>query len=133
MTLTVQVPLSENTYKRAKQWAEYRQRELGEAIADYLAETLPTLNSGYIPPADIDPDVEREKAAYIRLFPQLHKQYYGHYVAVHQGQLVDHDIDYGTLVERIEERYPDVFVWLTQVEDEPIGTMTIRSPYFFED
>lgn len=29
------------------------------------------------------------------------------------------------LFERIDENYPDVFVWLTQVEDEPIGTITL--------
>ena len=133
MTQTIKVPLPEDTYERAKQWAKHRQREIGEAIADYLTETLPALTVSFIPPSTVDPDVEREKTAYIRLFPQLKKQYAGQYVAIYQGQLIDHDADYGVLFERIDENYPDVFVWLTQVEDEPIGTITFRSPLFLED
>ena len=55
------------------------------------------------------------------------------HVAIHGGRLVDHDTDYGALFERIDDRFPDRFVWLTMVEDEPIGTLTFRSPRFVED
>ena len=75
----------------------------------------------------------QEKAAYLRLYPELKTQYAGQYVAIHDGQLVDHDTDYGALFERIDDRFPDRFVWLTRVEDEPIGTVTIRSPRVVED
>jgi hypothetical protein len=47
--------------------------------------------------------------------------------------MVDHDEDYGALFERIDDRYPDSFVWLTRVEDEPIGSLAFRSPRFAED
>ncbi len=133
MTQTVHVPLTDDTYQRIKLWARHRQREISEAIADYLTETLPPLNIGLIPLSAPDPAVAREKAAYIRLFPELKKQFDGEYVAIYQGQLVDNDPEYGALFERIEENYPDVFVWLTQVEDEPIGTITLHSPLFLED
>ncbi len=86
-----------------------------------------------VPPAEEDTQVEREKNAYLRLYPQLKKQYTGQYVAIHNSQLVDHDVDYGALFERIDDRYPDTFVWLTQVEAEPMGTIVVRSPRFVRE
>jgi hypothetical protein len=86
-----------------------------------------------VPPAEEDTQVEQEKRAYLQLYPQLKKQYAGQYVAIHNSQLVDHDVDYGALFERIDDRYPDTFVWLTQVEAEPIGTIVVRSPRFVRE
>jgi len=91
------------------------------------------LESLVVPPAEEDTQVEREKNAYLRLYPQLKKQYTGQYVAIHNSQLVDHDVDYGALFERIDDRYPDTFVWLTQVEAEPMGTIVVRSPRFVRE
>lgn len=91
------------------------------------------LESLVVPPAEEDAQVEREKNAYLQLYPQLKKQYTGQYVAIHNSQLVDHDVDYGALFERIDDRYPDTFVWLTQVEAEPMGTIVVRSPRFVRE
>ncbi len=132
MTQNITVSLTDRAYRRIKRWAESRQQNIGDAIAEYLTENL--LEDVFIvPPAGADPRVEREKAAYLRLYPQLKTQYAGQYVAIYNGQLVDHDVDYGALFERIDDRYPDTFVWLTRVEDEPIGTITFRSPRFVEN
>ena len=129
MTQNITVSLTDRAYRRIKRWAESRQQNIGDAIAEYLTENL--LEDVFIvPPAGADPRVEREKAAYLRLYPQLKTQYAGQYVAIYNGQLVDHDVDYGALFERIDDRYPDTFVWLTRVEDEPIGTITFWSPRF---
>jgi len=132
MTQIVNVPLSEPTYRRVKKWAESRQQDMGAAIAEYLTHTLPTTDEVVVPPAEADPQIEQEKAAYLQLFPQLKRQYAGQYVAIHGGELVDHDADYGALFERIDERYPDTFVWLTRVADEPIRTLSFRSPRLLE-
>jgi hypothetical protein len=126
MTQIIHVPLPEPTYRRLKKWAESRQQKVGPAIADYLTLTLPATEEVVVPSAGADPQVEQEKAAYLRLFPQLKRQYVGQYVAIYGGELVDHDEDYGTLFERIDERYPDTFVWLTRVADEPIKTLNFR-------
>ena len=132
MTQNVNVPLSDRAYRRLKRWSEARQQDIGDAIADFLLENLPENDTLVIPPAESDPQVEREKAAYVRLHSQLKEQYAGQYVAIHGGELVDHDPDYGVLFERIDDRYPDDFVWLTRVEEEPIGTIQFRSPRFVE-
>jgi hypothetical protein len=133
MTQNVNITLSDQAYRRIKRWAKARHLDLGDAITDFLVENLPDNDAPVIPPAAADPDVEREKAAYLRLYPQLKAQYAGQYVAIHKGQLVDHDTDYGALFERIDDRYPDTFVWLTRVGDEPMGTIHFRSPRFVED
>ena len=130
MTLHINVPLSESTYKRVKQWADFRRQDVGEAIAEYLDDTLPPADGALLAPTEVDPAVEREKAAYIRLHPQLKSRYLGQYVAIYGGELVDHDEDNGALFERIDECYPDEFVWMTRVDEEPIGTIHFRSPRF---
>ncbi|GIK58675.1 MAG: hypothetical protein HND44_18180 [Chloroflexi bacterium] len=121
MTQIVNVPLPEPTYRRVKKWAESRQQDMGAAIAEYLTHTLSTTDEVVVPLAEVDPQLEQEKAAYLQLFPQLKRQYAGQYVAIHGSELVD-----GALFERIDERYPDTFVWLTRVADEPIRTLNFR-------
>ena len=133
MTQYVEVPLSTTTYERVQRLAKRRHQKVGEAIATFLDESLPDSILSFIPPAEEDPDVEREMQAYIRLHPQLKEKYIGQYVAIYQGQLVDYDTNYGTLLDRVDSRYPDVFVWVTPVEEEPIGTIVFRSPRFLND
>jgi hypothetical protein len=133
MTQQITVSLSDRAYRRVKQWADARRQDVGEAIVDFLDENLPNTASPLIPPATADADVEQEKAAYLRLYPHLKAEYEGQYVAIHGGQLVDHDVDYGALFERIDEKYPDSFVWLTRVEDKPMRTIRARSPRFVKD
>lgn len=127
MTLQVTIPLSENTYNRVQRWAQLRRQEIGAAISDYLTETLPESDLYVVPPAESDDDVEREKQAYIRLHATLKETHLGKYVAIHASQLIDEDENYGALFERIDARYPDQFVWMSKVEDEPIKTIFTRS------
>jgi hypothetical protein len=77
--------------------------------------------------------MQREMAAYIALHPELKENFLGKSVAIYQGQLVDVDDDYGELYKRIRSKYPDVFVWLTTVREEPIRTIHMRSPRFVKD
>lgn len=133
MSQNIVVSLSDQFYRRIKRWAEKRDQDMGDAIAEFLAQNLPDEASLGVPPAAVDPNVAKEKAAYLHLYPELKAQYAGQYVAIHGGQLVDHDTEYGALFERLDDRFPDRFVWLTRVEDEPIGTLTFRSPRLAED
>jgi hypothetical protein len=54
----------------------------------------------YVNPAR--PAMEREQAAFQAMLPQLLVQYEGQYVALHQGQVVDHDTDRAALVIRLD-------------------------------
>lgn len=55
-------------------------------------------------------------------------QYYGHYVAMHEGQVIDHDPDLRTLHLRVFARLGNTLVLLKQVTNEPERELVFRSP-----
>jgi len=129
MAMKITLSLDETVYERAKLLAQLQRQDVAKALAHWLDETLPLAELDDVrQTTDDDPDVEREMQAYIALHPQLVQQYRDQYVAVHQGQLVDHDSDYGALLLRIEATYPDQFVWITKVEEQPLRQFVHRSP-----
>lgn len=121
--VTVSIPKS--LYRRARELAQARQRPLDAVIAEVFEQGLPAEAS-----EDDDPAVRREMQAYLALHSDLRTTHLGQYVAILDGQLIDHDQDMATLYGRIYDRYPDRFVWLTLVEDEPLPTLHFRSPRF---
>ncbi|MBK7216577.1 MAG: hypothetical protein IPH95_05770 [Candidatus Promineofilum sp.] len=74
------------------------------------------------------PAMLREIEAYHRLHPELRERYKGQYVAIFQGQLVDHDQDAEVLLERTLARFPDEIVLQRRVEDTPEVILQFRSP-----
>lgn len=85
-------------------------------------------NQGEMPDfSEPDEALEREKAAYIAMHPMLREKYPGQHVAIHNEELVDHDTDLDALWERIDARYPDEFVWVATVKEEPIETYGLAS------
>ena len=71
-----------------------------------------------------------EMAAYLQLHPLLKKTHFGEYVAIFQGKLIDHDREHSALYRRIDQRYPDDYVWISKVEEEPIKELRFLSPRF---
>jgi hypothetical protein len=118
MTQHVEISLPDHLYRQLKQWADMRQQRVGEAIADYLADTLlqETIQTAFTEP---DPEVLPESEAFLRLQPDLWEQYPEEYVAIHRGKLVDHDADKAALLQRVEQQYPEHFVLVRQVRIEP--------------
>lgn len=57
-------------------------------------------------------------------------QYRGEYVAMHEGQVIDHDRDLRTLYLRVFARLGHVPVLLKQVTDEAQQELVFRSPRF---
>lgn len=133
LDVDVKVSLSQFTYERVKQWAVIQQQDVETTIAEYLDNSLPSLDTLPIPPAEPDPAVERERSAYLRLYPQLQKTHAGDHVAIYGGQLVDFDTDEAALFARIDDKYPDEFVWLARVDDPPEREIKLRSPRFVAD
>ena len=73
-----------------------------------------------------DQKLKAEVQAFERMHPQLVKQYLGQFVAVHEGQIVDADVDFETLFLRVEKRLGDVPVLIRPVSVEP--TPELRAP-----
>ena len=120
MTHYVNVPLSETTYQRIKHLAVERQREIGEMIADYLAETLtPT-------PPQQDPLAE-EISAFEALKPELLKTHLGEFVAIYQQQIVGFDSDEMNLIRRVYEQYGPVSCYVEKIVPETPRKVRVTS------
>jgi hypothetical protein len=75
----------------------------------------------------------REIEAFRAMHGQLLAQYPNQYVAVHQGQLVDHDVDQLALFLRVDQQYPNEVVRIRQVLSEVDPVYTAHSTRFSRD
>lgn len=120
MSSNVTLTLSEELYQRAEHFARQRRQSITIALADYLEAHLPpsqeTLRTLPLSP---DPLVAREQRVYRHLHPQLWQRYRNQYVALYEGELVDHDSDKVALFARIDTRYPNQFVLMRRVTEQP--------------
>ncbi len=69
-----------------------------------------------------------EQDAFEKQKPELLSKYRGEYIAMHEGQVIDHDSSAGTLHKRVFARLGHTPVLLKQVIDEPDRDLVIRSP-----
>ena len=72
--------------------------------------------------------IEAETDAFNAQYKKLRENYSGYYVAVHQGKVIDHDLDLRTLHLRVYEQVGRTPVLLKQVTNEPERELTFRSP-----
>ncbi len=61
--------------------------------------------------------ISEESKIYRQRHAELKTQYLGQYIAMHDGQVVDHDADFQTLHQRIRQRFERTPVMITLVED----------------
>ena len=123
MGTKVTLTIPDYIYQQAQQIAQTEQRLLTEVINDALVQIFPAV---HVNPNRLQ--MEQEQIAFRRMLPHLLEQFHGEYVAIYQGQVVDHDDDQLALVLRIDEKYPDTAVLIKRVEatDDPI--LQMRSP-----
>jgi hypothetical protein len=110
----VAVTIPEQLYERVRRVAQRQQRDVDDLARDMLEKGISPLES-----LPLQPEREREKEAFRRLHPALLTKHSGKYVAIHGGELVDHDADPGALLARIESRFPNQFVLIRPVRSEP--------------
>ena len=137
-----QIPLPDSLLARLRQTAQKDGLSLPllfEHMLDaYLRSRQPSkLKNGVDlandPQTSEMPDpIEREIAAFRQLHASLLKRYRGDYVAIYQGQLVDHDSDKVALLERIDAAYPDEFVLMRPVQEQLEREFYFRSPRYIE-
>ena len=72
--------------------------------------------------------IRAEAEAFNRQYDFLLKTYRGQFVAVHDGQVIDHDPDLRTLHLRVYQQLGHVPVLLKQVSDQPDPVLQFRSP-----
>jgi hypothetical protein len=72
--------------------------------------------------------IKAEADAFRSMHAEMVREYLGQYVAVHNGQVVDHDQDFQSLHNRIRQRFGHRPVLLRRVEAEPERVLVFRSP-----
>lgn len=72
----------------------------------------------------------QEEAAFDALLPELRTRYPNEFVAMAQQQVVDHDQDEITLVNRVYTRYPDALILIRPVLEQMEPPLVFRSPRF---
>jgi len=73
--------------------------------------------------------LQDETHAFEASHPQLVQQYFGEYVAIHNGAVVDHDLDARQLHLRIRTQFGQQPILLRQVtETAELPAVTLRSP-----
>lgn len=126
MLKQVTISIPQSLYQRVRELARSR-----NVPVDAVLETAVSLVE-----ADPHPQAElqattamaREEAAYRAQHETLLAHYAGQYVAIFQGQLIDHDSDELVLLRRLDADYPHDIVLMKRVESLPQPVLRFRSP-----
>jgi hypothetical protein len=106
--------IPDSLIKRIQRLAKRQERQVDDVVAEALQRGLPLLEEAVVPS-----DWEPELAAFRKMHSSWREQFAGQYVAVYGGQLVDHDASFPLLLGRVSELYPDEFVLIRLVQEEP--------------
>lgn len=131
----MQVSLPEQTAEKLQQAAASRGMDatqlLVQLVEEYLADQAPPERRPESPAqAEQQRKIEREERHYEAQHAELLALYQGQYIAMHDGKVVDHDVDRVALSRRIRSKYGKTAVLITQVREEPKLTIRVRSPRF---
>ena len=125
MSKQITLTLPDEVYEQIQRTAAADQRPIAEVLTDTIVQATPIFSVDARRPAML-----REKAAFLEMHSQLLGQYEGQYVAIYQGQVIDHDHDVEALVRRVEDNLHDEVVLIKQVTEEPDRVLHLRSPRF---
>lgn len=72
--------------------------------------------------------IETEKQHFLSQHTQLKETYLNQFVAVHHGNVIDHDQSFEKLHYRIRQKYGREAILIRRVEEEPDRPLMMRSP-----
>jgi hypothetical protein len=123
MDKQVTVTLPDQVYDQMQQIAEADQRSVADVLVEAIVRATPALY--------VHPDRQamlQEKAAFLAMHSTLLRSYEGQYVALHQGQVIDHDEDVLTLGRRVSQDHRNKIVLIKKVLEQPDRILEFRSP-----
>jgi hypothetical protein len=99
MATKVTVELPDKVYQRVRRYARLHQQDMEKLLSGVIEEGLDAkeAEAEIVDWTEPDPAVDREMEAYIAMHPALKEKYFGKYVAVYHGELIDYDDDPGAL------------------------------------
>jgi glutamyl-tRNA reductase len=71
--------------------------------------------------------ISEETRRYRQQHNELKAQYLGQYIAMHDGQVIDHDGDFTVLRQRVRQQFGRMPVMITLVEAVPAPPLTRKS------
>lgn len=123
MSTRVTIDIPDHVYRRVESIARQSKRGVDEVVADVVARSVRAF------PVNPNRDAMlREVEAFRAMHSALRRDHFGEYVAIHEGQLVDHDPDPIALLNRIRQNYPGQTVLRRKVEEAPEVILRFRSP-----
>lgn len=123
MGVQITVNLPNDVYQRLQREATAANRDVADLASEKLIASVPRFHSH-----PRRAEMEKERAAFLKLYPKLWEKYPYQHVAVFRGKVVDHDEDVGALVQRMDEKHPDDIVLIREVRPEPERVLHFRSP-----
>lgn len=102
------VAIEPTLYQRVEQAALESQVSTGEMFTQALRRYLWELDRRKI---------TEESKVFRRRHAELKERYLGQYIAMHKGQVVDHDPDFQTLHQRVRQQFGRTAVMITLVEE----------------
>ena len=115
----------EEIFEQATSIADATQQPLDKVFEDALEQVFSPF-----PLHEKHEIMAQEVAAYRAMHPRLIESYLGDYVAIFQGEVIDHDEDVVALTQRIGEKLPNEVVLIRQVEQSAERILNMRSPRF---
>ena len=114
-TIVLRPDLRQTLAARAEQEARSVDDLANEAIDDYLRTRQ-------------QEKLDREIVAYTQMHPELWRNLPGHWVAFHNGEMVDTDPDQAALYRRVREKYGRTAVLIRQVRQDANEELWMRTP-----
>ena len=128
MEAEVALKIPRTLYMRAERLATARH----QLVTEVLAEALALVEARFTAEQQEEALMASEEQAYAAIHSELLTKFLGQYVAIHRGQLVDHDVSEMALLQRLNQQYPDEVVLMRLVQSEPENALLFRSPRFVQ-
>ncbi len=134
---TLELDLSEATYTSLRQAAERRNQPIASVVEDALNAFLqpPASSEASSDDGPSEPTIgwrqakiHAEARSWRSLPPAVQRSYGNDFVAVHNGQVVDHDGDLLTLYLRMRTRFGDVPILITPASASSPREFQVLSP-----
>ncbi|MEZ4769696.1 MAG: hypothetical protein R2844_14855 [Caldilineales bacterium] len=123
MSKQITLTLPDDVYEQIQQAAAADQRPIADVLTDTIVQTTPIFAVDARRPAML-----REQAAFRSMHANLLAAHEGEFVAVYQGEVIDHDVDELALSRRVRQRFPGAVILISQVLPEIERVFHIRSP-----
>lgn len=128
MQITLDIP--DMLYQNLLNEAEISNRSIEELVLQMIGQTTSPSSFSVHPKR---PKMQQEVDFFDTHLESLWEQYPNLFIAVHQQQVIDSDIDELVLVRRIRHNYPDEAILIRKGTGKPVPELRFRSPRFVQE